>query len=175
VPYSSDEGKQFILGYFADESVSSVLDVGVGSGTYRRLLDPDHIAKWTGVEIWAPYISQFGLDKLYDEMIVSDAYYLDWTMVGYPDLTILGDVLEHMPRDRARMVLRKAVHRSKYVIVSIPIIHYPQGAEFGNKWETHETTWTHEMVMQELLDGYEVLSYNTGQVVGTYIISGTQR
>jgi hypothetical protein len=176
MPYSSVEGKKFVQEWFADKTIQSVLDVGPGAGTYYDLLQPIIRAEWwTGLEVWAPYITQFALEQKYDEVIVADINYVDWNLLAFPDLVIFGDVLEHMPRPAAQRVLAKAQHRATYVVVSLPIIHYPQGAEMGNKWETHVTSWTDKMVRQVLLDEYAILAYDIGEVVGTYILEGDQR
>lgn len=175
MPYSSTEGKQLVVSYFSDKQVNIVLDIGPGAGTYRDILGPViSPSHWIGVEIWAPYVTQFQLEQKYDEIIIADAYYLNWNLIGFPSLTILGDVLEHMDKATAKSVLEKAVSRSQYVIVSMPIIHYPQGAEMGNPWETHVHHWTDKTIREELLDEYDILAYDIGDVVGTYIIGGDQ-
>jgi hypothetical protein len=173
MPYSSEEGKDFVKAYFGGmRDLHYVVDIGPGAGTYFNLLDP-HLAVtwWTAIEVWAPYIDQFNLREKYNEIILADAYWVDWDKIGNPDLTILGDVLEHMSLDRASSVLEAAVRSSRYVIVASPIIHYPQGAEMGNHWETHVIHFDSE-TMHDFLDGYKILAEHEGNVVGTYILKG---
>lgn len=173
MPYSSEEGKDFVRAYFGGRrDIRYIVDVGPGAGTYYNLLNP-HLAVewWTAVEVWAPYIDQFDLGSKYHEVILADAYWLDWDRLNSPDLTILGDVLEHMTIERAASVLERAVRISRFVIVASPIIHYPQGAEMGNHWETHVIHFDSE-TMHDFLDGYEILAEHEGDVVGTYILKG---
>jgi hypothetical protein len=173
MPYSSEEGKDFVKAYFSGmRSIFYVLDIGPGAGTYFDLLDKRlSVEWWTAVEVWAPYIEQFNLSEKYDEVIIADAHWLDWDRLNRPDLTILGDVLEHMTVERAASVLERAVRISRYVVVASPIVHYPQGAEMGNPWETHVTHFDSE-TMHEFLDGYQIITEHEGSVVGTYILKG---
>lgn len=156
--------------YFRDHDLATIIDIGPGSGTYFKLFDGAHNAYWVGVEIWAPYIEQFSLRRLYHHVVVADARYLHWEALPRPDLIILGDVLEHMPYEDAVLLLDRAVSLSKFVVVSLPIIDYPQGAHEGNEYETHVTTWSKESVWLTLLDNYRVVKYYEGEVTGTYII-----
>ena len=51
-----------------------MLDIGCGSGTYAKMF-PD--AHWTGVEVWEPYVEEFNLKDLYQQLILSDARELE--------------------------------------------------------------------------------------------------
>jgi trans-aconitate methyltransferase len=143
-----------------------VLDIGVGAGTYGtvlRELCPG--AKLTGVEAWAPYVDQFDLHAIYDEIIVADVRYL--AALPRADVVILGDVLEHMTEDEAIAVWRMARGAArKAVYLSIPIIHYPQGHLEGNPFEEHIVDdWTHERVLATF-EG--IGAHWTGTIVGAY-------
>jgi hypothetical protein len=174
MPYSSEEGKDWTKRFFGpDKRIDSVLDIGPGAGTYYDLMQPVLQASWwTAIEIWAPYIDQFGLRSKYNEVIIGDAAYVDWDRLGHPDLTLMGDVLEHMTLPMAERIVAAADRISRYVVISIPIIHYPQGTEMGNPYEAHVTHWTDQMVRETLLDGYDLLDYHLGSVVGVYILEG---
>jgi glycosyltransferase involved in cell wall biosynthesis len=119
------------------------LDVGAGSGTYAKLF-PD--VQWDGVEIWEPYIEEYGLKSLYNTIAVSDIR--EWTTKNTAkrwDVAIAGDILEHMAVEEAKSVLSFLRSVADYVIVSIPIGHYPQGPYEGNPHEAHVTdNWTEE-------------------------------
>ena len=39
---------------------------------------------------------------------------------------------------------------ARHVILSIPIVEYPQGAHFGNEHEAHLQVWHHETVLAQL-------------------------
>ena len=97
MPYSSHEGKGFVRDWFRDKDIDHVIDIGPGAGTYFDLLqNVVRAGWWTAIEIWAPYVTQFGLKEKYNEVIVADALWVDWDRLGRPDLVILGDVLEHI-------------------------------------------------------------------------------
>ena len=167
MPYSSTEGKQFVKDWFSHRGLKFIVDVGPGAGAWRDVFGGN--AHWTAVEIWGPYIEYFGLREKYNDVIIADALYLDWDAIGYPDLVIFGDVIEHMHFDDACTVLDNAMRRSTYAVVSVPIIHYPQGTEMGNPFEAHLTHYTKDSI-RALLDTYNILAYDEGNTVGTYII-----
>ena len=42
--------------------IESILDVGVGEGTYSDILSPYlENAIWSGIEVWEPYITEYNL------------------------------------------------------------------------------------------------------------------
>lgn len=142
VPYSRPEGKPWLTERITAQAPQSILDVGAGSGTYWNILR--HLdARWTGVEIHAPYVRKYRLDKKYDRLIVGD--FLEVELDPH-DAVILGDVLEHVRRDRAQEMWDKA--RSLGVVyMTLPLDHFEQGAVFGNHHETHLWHWSHEEVL----------------------------
>lgn len=161
MPYSSDSGKAYVERlvrrrerYVAEPAKTRlVLDLGIGSGTYeakfRKLLGP---SSWTGIEIFEPYVKQFALDKRYEKLILNDIEAaLDEiahrpTMEYFPgyDYVFIGDVLEHMPRDKAKRVVQLArglMVDNGVMFCSVPIGEYPQGEYLGNPHEAHVDTW----------------------------------
>ena len=135
MPFSSDSGKAAIKRLIQRIKPATGLDVGCGSGTYAKMF-PD--VRWSGVEIWEPYIEQYGLRDLYAEIGVSDIR--KWTPSEGDsrwDVAIAGDVLEHMPKEDAQATIEKLRTFADYVIVSIPIGHYPQDEYEGNPHEAH--------------------------------------
>lgn len=173
MPNSVAEGKQYVVDYFADSRLQRVLDVGPGSGTWRDALGPAHPdAHWTGVEVWGPYVEAYNLAARYDRIIVADARYLDWGRVGSFDLAILGDVLEHMPPEDAADLLATVLDRSAFAVVSVPIIHYPQGAEMGNPYETHVAHYAPDTIKSLLLTAGRIVGESVGAIVGAYILRG---
>lgn len=117
------------------------MDVGPGEGTYsilgRHIV---HWATWHAVEIFEPYIERFLLGQKYDHVHVADIR--EWTIPEDPYLILLGDVLEHMPQEDAINVLQYHLRQAQEVYVSVPIVHSPQGACFGNENEAHLHQWT---------------------------------
>jgi len=142
MPYSSNDGKQHIKNILSRVRKDKVLDIGVGSGTYAKMLPSSDV---TGIEIWSPYIEKFELDKIYKKLIIQDARTVDYEKLGHFDLAIAGDVLEHMSEDEAREIVRKIRLIADTVIISIPIGHYPQSEVEGNPYEAHVVdNWTND-------------------------------
>ncbi|NDV25106.1 bifunctional 2-polyprenyl-6-hydroxyphenol methylase/3-demethylubiquinol 3-O-methyltransferase UbiG [Desulfovibrio sp. JC010] len=174
MPLSETEGKDWIFKRFYTlaqmKTINSVLDIGPGCGTYSDLLRehaPD--VYWTGVEIWGPYIKEYNLEQKYDQIIVADLRYLDYSKIKHPDCIIAGDVLEHISEDEMREILLELLRITKVIFVSIPIVHMPQDEWGGNPFEKHvEDSYTHERLMEILPS---VCDFRQGNRIGTYILS----
>lgn len=147
MPTSDKEGKYFSKLLIEDASPLQVWDVGPGEGTYAMLC-ADYIATaetfWFAVEIWEPYIYKYDLKLKYDKVIHDDIRNLPFIGEAdtHRDLIIFGDVLEHMPEDDARQLIVKAKENFRWILVSLPIIHAPQGEVNGNPYEAHLKHWT---------------------------------
>src|SRR6185503_14037275 len=99
------------------------------------------------VEIWRPYIRRYDLHRLYRRVLHKDIR--EHNIFAY-DLVIFGDVLEHMTRLEALACWLKARQQARYVMMSVPIIHYPQGASHGNPYEEHvQDHLTPEMIRDD--------------------------
>jgi trans-aconitate methyltransferase len=145
---------------------NTILDLGAGAGKYGKLVKkvlPKSLV--VGVEIWAPYVEEFNLNKIYDKVHICDArIYPDFNY----DLVFLGDILEHMTKEEAVELWDKISRQAKTVILSIPIIKFPQKHEHGeNPFEDHvKDNWTHEEVIASFLG---ITGYRTFKVTGIYI------
>ena len=165
MPYSSTEGKEWMKAQIERLTPYWVLDVGAGCGTYFDLAAKPG-QRWMAVEAWATYVEQFGLAARYKGgVVIGDVRQLLW-----PDasLVIFGDVLEHMPRADALHVWGLARKHSRHILLSIPVVPYPQGPEGGNPYEAHVETWTHEECMA--LPG--VVAHQLNPTVGCYLAEG---
>lgn len=153
MPTSDKQGK-FITKALIDRACpSAIWDVGPGEGTYIDLIETGmynpwpngNVHYWVGVEIWDPYIHKYGLLDKYDRVIHDDIR--NYPFIGDTnrevdnDLIIFGDVLEHMPEDDARALIVKAKQYFRYILVSVPIVHAPQGEVNGNPYEEHVKHW----------------------------------
>jgi hypothetical protein len=120
-----------------DES-ARVLDVGAGQGKYRILLHD--MPNFDACEVWEPTVRSEQLWDLYRDVFVHDVVDLvtsaSWGDVLRYDLVIMGDVLEHLDRDGARLVLDRIAATEADVIVIVPY-SYPQGEEDGNVYQRH--------------------------------------
>lgn len=165
MPWSSTEGKDWLVDRIRALSPMSVLDIGPGAGIYATLLRPvlEPGAKFHALEIHEPYVERFGLRDLYDRVDIGDARDMKFPRL---DVVILGDVIEHMTLDEAKVVWFKARAAAKQaVFLSLPIVEYPQGECEGNPHEAHLHTWDHDMVVREL-DG--IREWATFTQIGVY-------
>lgn len=113
-----------------------ILDVGPGRGTYSDALRPvlDDDVEIHGLEVFEKYVEMFDLNSKYDEIHIGNM--LEWQDYAY-DLVIFGDVMEHVYKDQAIELWEKVKAQAKWSIIACPVVHWPQGAEFGNIHETH--------------------------------------
>lgn len=147
---------------------TSVLDIGIGFGKWGFLCR-EYLETWKGrnypnewkvrvdgMEIWQDYVDGFTwLKTIYNNIYVGDAsvLILRKDLPDY-DLIIAGDVLEHMPKSDALIVLNRAKEMaSKAVIVSVPLgEEWLNNKVFNNPYEKHQASWS-----MEDLRGFEIL------------------
>lgn len=153
MPFSDGQGKDVALDWYRRIAPSTVVDIGAGSGTYAKLMREDgDSAQWIAYEAWEPYVNEYSLTGLYDDVLIVDARHAQWTLFQ-ADLVIAGDVLEHMTHDEARSLIRRIKFAARNLIVSIPVLHLDQGAVFGNPFERHIDHWTADAMLDELGPG----------------------
>jgi glycosyltransferase involved in cell wall biosynthesis len=175
MPFSSPSGKAFTTQiiekirskFNPGERGFRILDVGPGSGTYSTFYRQRLPGYWTGCEIWKPYIEKYELLKQYDEIICEDIRH---AKLGIYDITFLGDVLEHMCKEDAISVVDNLLKISKFIIISIPIIHYPQGEYDGNPYEAHvKDDWSDKEIKETF--GQHIKISLVENEIGVYILS----
>jgi hypothetical protein len=126
--------------------------------------------KIIGIEAYYPYIKQFSLNLSYDKIIVADARYVNWgklslMTMGF-DVALCGDVLEHMSVEESMEVFRGAQSCSENLIMSIPIVPFPQGDIGGNPFETHVVEdWTFDKVVHTFGPPYK---HFKGDYIGAF-------
>lgn len=164
MPWSNAENQHWVLNTVVGLQPKTVIDVGAGSGTYAKLLKPFIDARFVAIEIFENYVSEYKLKDLYDEVWVEDVRkYIHLES----DLIIFGDVLEHMTKEEAIKVWDIARSGCKYGLISIPIIHYPQGEWFDNPYEVHVVDdWNNIKVWQTFADIKQCI---VGKETGTYL------
>lgn len=158
MPHSDPDLKDWSLEFYKSIKPETVVDVGAGCGTYADLMREHHAAQWTAIEAWGPYVTQFGLADKYDRVIIADARVVI-PEVFDADLVILGDVLEHVHKSEAMMLLEEIKHYARHIIVSIPIGYWPQDAYEGNWFEKHLAAWSTDE-MDRCLTGAEMRRKN---------------
>ena len=154
--------------------IRRVVDVGAGGGTYVKLLAP--IAPgvhWIAVEAWTPYIAEYALARQYHEVINRDVRELEIAPLA-PDLVLFGDILEHMTQEQALAVVGKALGAAPYVMISIPIIDYPQHELEGNPFQRHvKEDWSHAEVCASFPE--TVVTCFVHNSIGVYFLTRRQQ
>lgn len=174
MPFSSDEGKDVACNWIRNlcPLLMSVLDVGPGAGAWGQLIRQ----RWqhagiSGVEIHGPYRDAFSLLDTYDNVVIGDARTVDWQAIadthadGCFDLVIFGDVLEHMTYSEAVDVFTAARRVAHLVLVSLPVVPYPQDGTEENPHEAHVTEWTHHLAVET----FRPLRSWRGVEIGVYL------
>lgn len=129
------------------EKINSILDIGVGSGTYFDLLSPIKQFHWTGVEAWQDYITEFKIEEKYNTIHNCDILEYPWTTTY--DLVIAGDVLEHISKQSAIELVEMILAHTSTLIISIPIVYMPQDEINNNPYEIHvKDDWSHNEVIE---------------------------
>lgn len=175
MPSSSPRGKIWtgdkIAHILSRTTITNVLDLGAGEGTYSdrfRKLTPG--AQWTGVEIWPDYITQFGLATKYDTVVQGDIRTLEYSSLGRADLVFAGDVLEHVTKEEAMAAVDQILEHNRCLIISIPVVHMPQGEYMGNPHEVHvKDDWSDDEV--KLTFGAKIIDSTVDKEIGVYILS----
>lgn len=125
---------------------ATVLDLGIGYGKYGALLrefcshNVERATVLTGVEGYRPYVTPMW--TMYDAVKVEDfSNPIHWPdYVGF-DLVLMIDSLEHLETTTAAKLLNHLTENNRFVIVSVPNGHCPQGSYKGNRLEEHRSTW----------------------------------
>jgi len=165
MPYScnnyKEEVRDYITTQFPNKEIS-ILDIGPGSGTYAKLLQ--EYKNIDAVEVFAPYIKQFELDKIYRKIFIADILYFN-LKTSY-DLIILGDILEHLTIDEAQEVLENLLLKCKEIIVAVPY-NYIQGEYEGNSFEEHKQD---DLTIELMTERYPQLKLLVGDSTYGYYI-----
>ena len=166
MPHSDHANKDWVMQKIDEIKPRNILDVGVGSGTLEELVRKQYgnSIQIDGLEAWKPYIEEFSLTKRYDNLYNVDAR--EWDKWDY-DLIMFGDVLEHMSEIQSSAMWDKASAQAGYAIITIPIIHYPQGASFGNPFEIHhEEDWDTERILRTFPG---IIEHQEFEITGAYL------
>jgi len=124
VPHSYHLGKKEAIDFIIKNTTreSKILDVGPGVGTYSDYLKPLGY-NIDGLEIYSGYVDAYNLKEKYKNIYIGDIVNYD---VSEYDFVIIGDVLEHLTIDDAKLVIDKC----KACLVAVPY-NYPQlGVDF---------------------------------------------
>lgn len=173
MPWSADENRDFILSHIGPND--RVLDVGAGAGIWADLLSQVGVRRQNrdAVEIFEPYIERFGLEQKYHKIYLGD--FMDLAIpCGHYNVVIMGDVLEHFEMEDALVVWEKArriAGPTGIVLLSTPIIDFPQGESEGNIHEAHLSAF--DMEALKALSG--VADSQAGEIIGSIVARGSER
>jgi len=165
MPHSDGANKEWVLEKIKQIKPRHILDVGTGSGVLEEIVRKnfERSIRIDGIEAWAPYVEEFRLMERYDNLFNVDAR--QWPAWDY-DLVMFGDVLEHMSESDSVKLWDQMSKQAKNAIITIPIIHYPQGASFGNPYEIHhEEDWNTERILKTFKG---IKEYKEFEITGAY-------
>lgn len=129
----------------------AILDVGPGAGKWGNIAKKHFPMGIDAVEIFQPYIDNFGLDKIYRNVWNANILNCQWEPGEY-ELVILGDVLEHLAIEDAQGLLEYIAGTGAYALIMVPYV-YSQGACYDNDYETHLQDDLTEQIMLERYPG----------------------
>lgn len=173
MPYSAGENTDFVVEFIKSQGLTdrnhAMIDIGPGAGFYGGLMNGISEARRSAIEIFAPYVDMFNLKSLYDEVVVADARDIgDFTA----DVVFAGDVLEHMSERDMEILVNRILSQAKWLVISVPIVHYPQGHSHGNAHEEHLQEDINKATLVKLFG--EPFSYKEYSTTGTFIYAGVQ-
>jgi len=181
MPFSSYTGKDATIGWFRshEQTITRILDIGVGSGTYIECIKEKakvcEAAEWIGIEVWEPYIKQYNLDERYDIILNQDVRTINWGNMGKFSVALAGDILEHMTKNEAIALVENVLNIAEVLVISIPIIYYPQEEYEGNPYEEHiKPDWSHDEVVATWGHQITEMAVMPGADVGVYLLRKTR-
>lgn len=130
----------------------TVLDLGIGFGKYGPLLREvlDGMYGRCARHLWQSQLIGFEAHGAYENPAwdcYSAVYEFDFAdsknlcHTG-KDLVLMIDSLEHLEPERGAAFLEELIQRNKHVIISVPVVHMPQEAVYGNEFERHRTHYS---------------------------------
>ena len=164
MPESNPSNREPIIAELRNMHTSKlkILDVGFGYGNFGELikLDLRKRTHLTGIEIFPKYKNSKW--NYYDNIIIGDILTEIDTLSKY-DVILAIDIIEHIKKKKALCLLDRFRNKCEILIISIPIIDYPQGEVYGNKYEAHLATWN----INEFLNlGGELLYFD--EIIGIF-------
>lgn len=130
---------EFLKKWYTELAPETVVEFQPDTGGLAQFLRPSHPGYWYGVETWAPNVVNHSHWSLYDKVIVADIRHLDFESIyTIPDLVVLDDVLPHMDREEAVVILNKVKVWTDAMVLSVPLgvaPHHEAGNwTYGHQW-----------------------------------------
>lgn len=168
MPHSAGENKEYVREFLKEHKPKTIIDIGAGAMMYGNLVrETLPGSQLTAIEVWEPYIQFYPYKKVYNKVVNVDArHYNNYDA----DLVIAGDVLEHMSESEMKELVDTILSKAKWLILSVPVIHYPQGHLENNPYEEHvQEDLNHDELVRIL---GEPEAYQDFVQTGTYIYKG---
>ena len=151
---------------------SSVLDIGAGSGNTGRLAREAGVNRVDAIEIFGPYIEDFMLGDVYDEIFHGNALNLlpGFKSLGahYAVITMV-DVFEHFTTDEAIELLKWCSLVADHIVVVVPW-NYKQGpVKHNGEINLHEQHMQNDLTFKVMAERYPKLKcHRNGKRMGMY-------
>lgn len=157
MPTSPYEHISFYVRFLSEIRPASLLDIGMGNGKLgfvaRDLLDvmlgqrykkSEWQLRLDGIEAFGEYIQDYHR-SIYSQIHIGDAFDVIDHLQNY-DMVVLGDVLEHFPKEKGWLFLDKCfAHTDKAVALFLPLGKgWVQEAIYDNEYEIHRSCWEAE-------------------------------
>jgi hypothetical protein len=154
MPSSTYKNHGLILEEVMKQQPKSILDVGIGFGkwaflareyleTWKNRVFPEQwVVNIEGIEIFKPYVERLPWQKvIYNTIHIGNAFEIIKTL-GFYDLIIAGDVVEHLPKEQGISLIKDCIRRSQCAIFSVPIGNWMNNVTVGgNEAESHRAVW----------------------------------
>ena len=149
MPTSNPQHLSWLCEQILEHRPKSILDIGVGFGSkgmlFREYSDiwdrnlKDWKTRIDGVEIFEDYLTDIH-KQIYTNIYIGNILNLIDSLPGY-DFIYMGDVIEHIEKDKALALIEKLKHKGKIVVIVTPEDIGKQGTVFGNANEAHISQW----------------------------------
>ena len=172
---SSDVFDKLSADIIARIAPASLLDIGPGQGKYgklaRSLVPACHTS---AVEISATYAQSYGLDTIYDEVIIGDGAGLvadpAWRNRTF-DLVVIGDCIEHMPKSQGLDLLNFLTYRCGYLLVIVPeFAWYDTDAAVMEHTESHISVWS-----EADFSWHDRFAFMRAEIMQVFLLRGYQK
>ncbi|MBI3558924.1 class I SAM-dependent methyltransferase [Candidatus Gottesmanbacteria bacterium] len=118
------------------ENCRSVLDLGCGPDSPVKFCR--QITYSVGVEIFKPYLKK---SKIHNKYVLGDIRKVNFPKKSF-DAVIVLDVLEHLPKNDGRKLIKKMENwAKKKIVINTPNGFYPQKDKDQNSHQRHLSGW----------------------------------
>jgi ubiquinone/menaquinone biosynthesis C-methylase UbiE len=137
------ELESFVMRLIPKDRKFSVIDVGCGKGIWGYLLRAlrENVVYLCGVDITPSYLQFIKERNVYDDLILCDSVFLPFRDGSF-DLVLLSEVLEHLEKKQAYVMLKQLESIARQLIlITVPQGLVKQEAIGGISAEKHRSAW----------------------------------